>query len=101
MLPNHSNGLQQLMVLHTLRHFQAQNTNKHNITKELFQSPATSCKCNSQQTDEIQAVIKNTQAGVITMQETKLNQFHKTPNIPQFTPIKTDRTYKQGGGLLT
>ena len=35
------------------------------------------------------------------MQETKLNQCHKTPNIPQFKPIKTDRTYKQGGGLLT
>ena len=44
--------------------------------------------------DEIQ------QADVITIQETKLNQSHKTPNISQFTAIRTDRTHKQGG-LLT
>ena len=23
------------------------------------------------------------------------------PNIPQFTPIRTDRMHKQGGGLIT
>ena len=55
--------------------------------------------CNK--TDEIQLLIKNTQADVITIQETKLNQSHKTPNISQFTPIRTDCTHKQGGGLLT
>ena len=55
--------------------------------------------CNK--TDEIQLLIKNTQADVITIQKTKLSQSHKTPNIPQFTPIKTDCTHKQGGGLLT
>ena len=52
-------------------------------------------------TNKIQLLIKNTQAGVITMQETKLNQSHKTPNISHFTPIRTNRTHKQGGGLLT
>ena len=52
-------------------------------------------------TDDIQLLIKNTQASVITIQETKLNQSHKTPNIPHFTPIRTDCTHKQGGGLLT
>ena len=36
-------------------------------------------------TDEIQLLIKNTQADVIKIQEIKLNQSHKTPNIPQFT----------------
>ena len=51
-------------------------------------------------TDEIQLLIKNTQAD-ITIQETKLNQSHKTPNIPHFTPIRTGRAHKQEGGLLT
>ena len=50
-------------------------------------------------TGEIQLLIKNTQADVITRQETKLNQSHKTPNIPQFTPIRTDCTHKEN--LLT
>ena len=35
------------------------------------------------------------------MQEIKLNQFHKTPNILHFTPITTDCTHKQGEALLT
>ena len=35
------------------------------------------------------------------MQETKVNKSHKIANISQFTPIRTDRTHKQGGGLLT
>ena len=54
--------------------------------------------CNK--TDEIQLLIKNTQADVITIQETKLNQSHKTPNISHFAPIKTDHTHKQGGDIL-
>ena len=54
--------------------------------------------CNK--TDKIQICIKNTHADVMSMQETKLNQSYKTPNIPHFTPIRTDHTHKQGGGLL-
>ena len=55
--------------------------------------------CNK--TDEIQLLIKSTQADVITVQETKLNQSHTIPNIPHFTPIRTDRCHKQEGGLLS
>ena len=51
--------------------------------------------------DEIQLLIKNTQTDVITIQETKFNQSHKTPNIPQLTPIRTDCTHKQKRDLLT
>ena len=43
----------------------------------------------------------NTQADVMTIQETKLNQSHKTLKIPHFTPIRIDHTHKQGGDLLT
>ena len=52
-------------------------------------------------TDKIQLLIYDTQADVIIIQQTKLNQFHKTLNIPHFTSIRTDCTYKQGGGFLT
>ena len=38
---------------------------------------------------------------VPTVKETKLNQSHKILNIPQFTSIKTVRTHRQGGGLLS
>ena len=34
------------------------------------------------------------------MQELKIYLFYKVPNILHFTPIRTDRTHKQGG-LLT
>ena len=34
------------------------------------------------------------------MQETKLNQSRKTPNISRFTSIRTDRNHKLRGGLL-
>ena len=51
-------------------------------------------------TDEIQLLIKNIQADVIIIQETKLNQSYKAPNILQLTPIRTDRTHKHEG-LLT
>ena len=52
-------------------------------------------------TNKIQLLVKITQADVITIQESKRNQSHKTPNISQFTPIITDCMHKQGGGLLT
>ena len=38
---------------------------------------------------------------IIMIQETKLNTRHKTPHIPNYTPIRTDRAHKQGGGLIT
>ena len=55
--------------------------------------------CNK--TDKIQLLIKNTQADVITIQESKLNQSHKTPNLSYFTPIRTDCTNKHEESLLT
>ena len=84
-------GLQQLMALLITEHTQTH----HKKTFKVLQLNANGI-CNK--TDEIQQLIKNTQADVITIQETKLNQSHKTPNIPQLTP--RDCTHKQGGGLL-
>ena len=97
MFPNHNKGLQELMVLHTSQHFYPQNrTSPKNFFK--VQQLNGNGTCNK--SDEMQLLIKYTQAVAITIQETKFNQSHKTPNIPKFTPIKTDHTYKQGGGLL-
>ena len=101
MLPNHSKGLQQLMVLPLYRIFnhrtQMNTTSLKNFLKVL-QFNANGIR---NKTDEIQLFIKNTQADVIIIQEAKPNHSHKTTNVPQFTSIRTYRTHKQGGGLLT
>ena len=38
---------------------------------------------------------------ILLIQETKLSTKHKTPQIPNYTAIRTDRGHKQGGGLIT
>ena len=53
--------------------------------------------CNK--TDEIQLLIKNTQANVNNTRD-KTQSIPRRLNIPQFTPIRTDCTHKQEG-LLT
>lgn len=50
---------------------------------------------------ELQDLINTKQADIITVQETKLQTHHKTPVIPNYTPYRTDRPHKQGGGLVT
>ena len=50
---------------------------------------------------ELEELASRCEADVITVQETKLKASHKTPKLQQFTPIRQDRTHKEGGGLLT
>ena len=50
---------------------------------------------------ELQQLINETKADIITIQETKLNSSSKSPNIPGFTEIRKDRTHNKGGGLIT
>ena len=90
------------MILHILQH-----SIKHNqLHKQAQHYQRTFLKaCNLIQIayktkHEIQLLIKNRQADVITMQELKLNQSHKTQKIPHFTLFRTDCNHKQGG-LLT
>ena len=49
----------------------------------------------------MQQLIKDTNADIITIQETKLTATSKSPTIPNFTEIRKDRTLNKGGGLLT
>ena len=88
------------MVLHTSQHFHTQNTNT-TTPKKFFKVLQLNANGIRNKTDEIQLLIKNTPPDVITIKETKLNQSHNIPNIPQFTPIRTDRTHKQERGFLT
>ena len=46
-------------------------------------------------------LIHNTQADVITIQETKLTPKAKTPKVHNFTTVRTDRLHKLGGWLIT
>ena len=50
---------------------------------------------------ELELLIHDTKADIITIQETKLTSNSKTPKINNYTEIRKDRTYNKGGGLLT
>ena len=50
---------------------------------------------------ELQQLSKDTNADIITVQETKLTNTSKSPILPGYTAIRKDRTYNKGGGLLT
>ena len=45
--------------------------------------------------------MKTNNIDIVTVQETKLVNHHKTPIIPQDSTHRTDRTHKKGGGLIT
>ena len=51
--------------------------------------------------NELKNLTDNTKIDIITIQETKLKPTHRTPYLKDYTAIRTDRTYKNGGGLMT
>ena len=51
--------------------------------------------------EELKLLIHDTHADIITIQETKLTPKSKTPKIPNFTAVRTDRLHNAGGGLIT
>ena len=55
----------------------------------------------SSKIDQLRLLTKDEDIDIIAVQETKLKTNSKTPNIPDFTPIRTDRTHSGGGGLIT
>ena len=50
---------------------------------------------------ELKNLTDNTKIDIITIQETKLKPTHRTPYLKDYTAIRTHRTYKNGGGLMT
>ena len=50
---------------------------------------------------ELKNLTDNTKIDIIKIQETKLKPTHRTPYLKDYTAIRTDRTYKNGGGLMT
>ena len=46
-------------------------------------------------------LVTELQPDIITIQETKLKKHNKTPQIPTYSAIRTDRANGKGGGLLT
>ena len=51
--------------------------------------------------EELKLLVTELQPDIITIQETKLKKRNKTPQIPTYTAIRTDRANGKGGGLLT
>ena len=50
---------------------------------------------------ELKNLTDNAKIDIIAIQETKLKPTHRTPYLKDYTAIQTDRTYKNGGGLMT
>ena len=51
--------------------------------------------------EELKLLVTELQPDIITIQETKLKKNNKTPQIPTYSAIRTDRANSKGGGLLT
>ena len=51
--------------------------------------------------EELETLIKNTHADIITIQETKLTSKSNTPKVTSYTTVRADRPHKSGGGLIT
>ena len=51
--------------------------------------------------EELKLLVTELQPDIITIQETKLKKQNKTPQIPTYSAIRTDRANGKGGGLLT
>ena len=51
--------------------------------------------------EELKLLVTELQPDIITIQETKLKKHNKTPQIPTYSAIRTDRANGKGGGLLT
>ena len=51
--------------------------------------------------EELELLIHDTHAVIITIQETKLTTKAKTPKVHNFTTVRTDRLHKAGDGLIT
>ena len=100
MLPNYKRlpQLKDCKLHSTFNHRTQTNTTSPKSFLKVLQLNANGI-CNK--TDKIQLLIKNAQADVITIQESKLNQSHKTPHLSYFTSIRTDCTNKHGESLLT
>ena len=83
-------------------------SNKTPIIKTKSDKPETKLKILqininglSNKIKELELIISETKADIITIQETKLTSNSKSPKIPNYTEIRKDRLYNKGGGLLT
>ena len=57
--------------------------------------------CITNKHEELKLLVTELQPDIITIQETKLKKHNKTPQIPTYLAIRTDRANGKGGGLLT
>ena len=55
----------------------------------------------SRKLEELHLLATTHKLDIITVQESKLQQNHKTPTIADYSTHRTDRKHKQGGGLVT
>ena len=80
-------------------------THSHATTSHHNKKPLTLLQLNinsiTNKHEELKLLVTELQPDIITIQETKLKKHNKTPQIPTYSAIRTDRANGKGGGLLT
>ena len=79
-------------------HIPTHETNKQNTEIKILQINANGIRST---VEELKHLMCTTPPDVVAIQESKHTPASRTPKIPHFTAIHTDRKHKQGGGLIT
>ena len=69
--------------------------------KKLLTLLQLNINCITNKHEELKLLVTELQPDIITIQETKLKKHNKTPQIPTYSAIRTDRANGKEGGLLT
>ena len=73
----------------------------HTLIKKLLTLLQLNINSITNKHEKLKLLVTELQPDIITIQETKLKKHNKTPQIPTYSAIRTDRANGKGGGLLT
>ena len=99
-LTNNNNNMQQYLNINQPHSINNNKTQQQINSKKTITIIQININGLTTKIHELKNLTDNTKID-ITIQETKLKPIHRTPYPKDYTAIRTDRTYKNGGGLMT
>ena len=100
-LTDNSNNMQQNMNINQPHSINNNKTQQQINSKKTIKIIQININGLTTKIHELKNLTDNTKIDIITIQETKLKSTHRTPYLKDYTAIRTDRTFKNGGGLMT
>ena len=100
-LTDNNNNMQQNLNINQLHSINNNKTQQQINSKKTITIIQININGLTTKIHELKNLTDNTKIDIITIQETKLKPTHRTPYLKDYTAIQTDRTYKNGGGLMT